>query len=86
MEYMRLDGFLGGAVSKLINKAIENKLGYRPGFNVESFNLSTTEKVAIDMSKDLATNTNLFEDRVVVDLRVSMTKEDFDKLMEEVTK
>lgn len=77
MEYMRLDGFLGGAVSKLINKAIENKLGYRPGFNVESFNLST---------KDLPTNTNSLEERVVVDLRVSMTKEGFNKLMEEVTK
>jgi len=71
MEYMRLEGFLGGAVSKLINKGIETKIGYKPNIDIENLNLSTTETIG---------------ERVVVDLRVSMSKADFDKLIGEVIK
>ena len=75
MEYMRLEGFLGGAVSKLINKGIETKIGYKPNIDIENLNLSTTETIEVELEK-----------RVVLDLRVSMSQTDFEKLIGEVIK
>lgn len=77
MEYMRLEGFLGGAVSKLINKGIETKVGYKPNIDIVNLNLSTTEKMVSAVE---------LEENIVVDLKVSMSKTDFDKLIEEVIK
>ena len=69
MEYMRLEGVLGGAVGKLINKGIAEKLWYKPGINLDEFKLYTTE-----------------DNMVKANLTVRMTEEDFNKLIEEVTK
>lgn len=83
MEYMKLNGFLGGAVSKLINKGIEAKFGYKPSIDIDSLNLRTIEKMELDMNTDKVIRDG---DRIVLDLSVSMSQKDFDKLMEEVTK
>lgn len=83
MEYMRIEGFLGGAVSKLINKGIAEKFGCRPNINIDSLNLRTIDKGEIDMrTREVISS----EDRVLVDLSVSMTMDDFNKLIEGVTK
>ena len=74
MEYMKIEGFLGGAISKLINKGIESKFGYKPDISLKNFNLKTD------------VNQNTHEEIMVVDLSVYMTKEDFNKLIEEATK
>ena len=84
MEYMRLEGFLGGAVSKIINKVIAEKIGYKykPNITLESFNLRTVDKVEINMGDD---SESVSEDIVIVDLSVTMRQSDFNKLIEEVT-
>lgn len=74
MEYMKIEGFLSGAVSKLINKGIESKFGYKPDISLKNFNLKTD------------VNPNTHEEIMVVDLSVYMTQEDFNKLIEEATK
>lgn len=83
MEYMRLEGFLGGAVSKLINKGIENKVGYRPNIQLDNFSLSTTNSVEINMKTN---ESETKEETIVVDMRLTMKQKDFNKLMEEITK
>lgn len=74
MEYMRLEGVLGGAVSKLINKAIAEKFGYRPNIMLERFTLETGEHVTTK------------EGMVLVKMEVAMREEDFNKIIEEATK
>lgn len=74
MEFMKIEGFLGGAISKLINKGIESKFGYKPGISLKNLNLKTD------------VNPSTHEEIVLVDLSVYMTQADFNKLMEEVTK
>lgn len=74
MEYMKIEGFLGGAISKLINKGIESKFGYKPDISLKNFNLKTD------------VNPKTHEEIMVVDLSVYMTQEDFNKLIEEATK
>lgn len=70
MEYMKIEGFLGGAISKLINKGIESKLGYRPEISLSSLNLKTVDE----------------KETIQLDVRLNMSQSDFNKLMEEVTK
>lgn len=70
MEYMRLGGFLGKAVSKLINKGIESKIGIKPNLEIMDFNLRTNED----------------EDEVRVTIEAAMTRQAFEKLIEEATK
>lgn len=70
MEYMRLDGFLGAAVSKLVNKAVEAKVGFKPGINIEGM-----EVVGDDT-----------QNKVLVRAELSMSQEQFNKFIEEVTK
>ncbi len=82
MEYMRIEGFLGAAFSRLINKAVETKTGFKPGIDIQNLNLSTTQIVTIDMRTEKESE----EDKVVLDLTVSMTKKAFEKLIEEATK
>lgn len=83
MEYMKIEGILGGAISKLINKGIAEKIGYRPNVSVDSLNFRTVNRGEIDMrTHDVISS----EDRVLVDLSVSMTMDDFNKLIEGVTK
>lgn len=74
MEYMRIEGFIGKAVSKLINKAVEQKVGFRPGIELESL----TFKDAHAPNRD--------EELVAVNLTATMTRASFEKLIEEVTK
>lgn len=50
MEYMRLEGFLGNAVSKLINKGIENKFGYKPDISLDQFKLYTEEEDTVKVN------------------------------------
>lgn len=45
MEYMKIEGFLGGAISKLINKGIESKFGYKPDISLDQFHLKTEEEL-----------------------------------------
>lgn len=56
MEYMRLDGFLGRTVAKLINKAIKSKVGHDPNIMLDFFNLKAdnglvTANVTLSMSQ-----------------------------------
>lgn len=75
MEYMKIEGFLGGAVSKLINKGIESKFGYKPNIFLNKFHLETT------------INPNDRDDvYVTVNTAITMKQSDFEKLFEEVTK
>lgn len=83
MEYMRIEGFLGNAISKMINKGIENKFGYKPGISVDHLGLKTIDKHEVDLSTDTEKTEG---DLVVLDIKVSMTQADFNKLIEEATK
>lgn len=83
MEYMKIEGFLGGAISKLINKGIESKFGYRPDISIDNLSLRTKETTTLNMKTNESTTE---EGDIVVDLRLSMTQADFDKLIEEATK
>ena len=74
MEYMRLEGVLGGAVSRLINKGIAEKFGYRPNISLDEFKLYTDTKA------------DNHQGMVKANLSVTMSEEDFNRLMEEVTK
>lgn len=74
MEYMKLEGFLGNAVSKLINKGVESKVGFNPNILLNSFTLKTD------------VNPENSDELVVVNLTAQMTQEAFDKLIEEATK
>ncbi len=75
MEYMRIEGFLGGVISKLINKGIESKFGYKPCISLDEFHLETS------------INPNNLEDEfVTANLTVTMKQSDFEKLFEEATK
>ncbi len=71
MEYMRLEGVLGEAVSKLINKGIAEKFGYKPNVNLDNFILRAPGSDG---------------DSVEVSMNLSMSQSDFNKLIEEVTK
>lgn len=74
MEYMRIEGFLGGAFSKLINKAVETKIGFKPGIDLQNLIFKTAHAPKTD------------EELVEVTLTATMTKEAFEKIIEEVTK
>ena len=39
MEFMRLEGFLGRTIGKLVNKGIETKFGYNPNIELKNLNL-----------------------------------------------
>ena len=71
MEYMRIEGFLGGAISKLINKGIETKFGYKPDIELRNLMLTTDDEE---------------NEEVKLTTTITMKRSDFDKLMEEVTK
>lgn len=73
MEYMRIEGVLGGAISALINKTIETKLGFRPAISIDEFNLKTEPD---------AEN----EELVTLNLSACMRREDFNRLIEEATR
>ena len=73
MEYMKIDGFFGAVISSIINKAAEKKLGKKPNIDISHLNMKT---------KTLRSE----DDMVEVSLEVSMPKEDFQKLLMEVTK
>lgn len=70
MEYMKLNGFLGIAVSKLINKGIESKVGFKPNLEILDMSMSTNEE----------------EDEVRVTLEAVMTRTAFERVIEEATK
>ena len=74
MEYMKIEGFLGGAISKLINKGIESKFGYKPDISLDQFHLKSDVKLNTD------------EPIIEVNMTVTMTQADFNKLFEEATK
>lgn len=70
MEYMRIEGFLGNAISKLVNKAVEQKVGFRSDLELKGLKLYTDDD----------------NNYVQADLSVRLSKEDFDRLIEEATK
>lgn len=70
MEYMKINGFLGRAVSKLINKGIESKVGFKPNLEILNMSMSTNEE----------------EDEVRVTLEAVMTRTAFERVIEEATK
>lgn len=74
MEYMSIEGFLGGAVSKLINKGIESKFRYKPDISLDRFHLKTAHAPKTD------------EEIVELSMIVTMKQSDFEKLFEEATK
>ena len=72
MEYMRLNGFLGNAFSRLINKAVEKQIGMKPDLKISELEMKTVSTIKED-------------DVVQVSLTVAMPKESFEKLIEAVT-
>lgn len=70
MEFMKINGFLARAVSKLINKGVETKLGFKPNLEILNLGMSTGED----------------DDVVKVSLEAVMTRTAFEKLIMEVTK
>jgi len=70
MEYMKIEGFLGGAVSKLINKGIESKVGYKSDIELRGFKLYADDD----------------DDYIQIDASIRVSREDFNKLIEEATK
>ncbi len=74
MEYMRIEGVLGGAISALINKTIETKLGFRPTISIDEFNLKTEPDAGDE------------EELVTLNLSACMRREDFNRLIEEATR
>lgn len=70
MEYMKINGFLGRAVNKLFNKAIETKVGFKPNLEILDMSMSTNEE----------------EDEVRVTLEAVMTRTAFERIIEEATK
>ncbi len=70
MEYMKIEGFLGGAVSKLINKGIESKVGYKSDIELRGFKLYADDD----------------DDYIQIDTSIRVSREDFNKLIEEATK
>jgi hypothetical protein len=61
MEYMKLEGFLGRSISKLINKGIAAKLGYNPNINLNAFNLKTDDNGNVIVSTTLSLSQKDFE-------------------------
>lgn len=61
MEYMKLDGFLGRSIGKLINKGIAAKLGYNPNINLNAFNLKTDDNGNVIVSTTLSLSQKDFE-------------------------
>lgn len=74
MDFMKIEGFLGVAISKLINKAIESKIGFKPGIKINTFNLGTI------------VDTRNREETIEVTLTANMTRAAFERLIEEATK
>ena len=72
MEYMRINGFLGNAFSRLINKAVEKQIGMKPDLKISELEMKTVSTIKED-------------DVVQVSLTVAMPKESFEKLIEAVT-
>ena len=70
MEYMKIEGFLGAAVSQVVNKAVENKTGTRPDIQLKELKMTAADD----------------DEFVEVSLRVNMPKDKFQKLLMEVTK
>lgn len=70
MEYMRLEGFLGNAVSKIVNKFAKEKTGVNPGIDIRNFSFETDDN----------------EEFVKVKMTAYMPRADFEKIIEEVTK
>ena len=71
MEYMRLDGVLSGAVSRLINKGLEVKVGYNPNIRLDNFIMKAPGADG---------------DSVEVSMNLSMSQADFNKFIEEATR
>lgn len=70
MEYVNIDGLIGGAVSKMINKGLAKTLGFKPNLNLDRLIFQT------DDTRDL----------VEVKFTATMSRKDFERLIEEVTK
>lgn len=70
MEFMNISGFLGGAFSKLINKAIENKTGVKSDVRIDRLNVATTTS----------------DNYISLNLDASVSREAFEKIMEALTK
>ena len=73
MDYMKFDGFMGSAVSRLINKTIENKLGTSPSIRISELNVK-------EITKDHREN-----GAVEVNLRFCVDKDDFELFIEDIT-
>ena len=70
MEYVNIDGLIGGAVSKMINKGLAKTLGFKPNLNLDRLIFQT------DDTREL----------VEVKLTATMSRKDFERMIEEVTK
>lgn len=71
MEYMNITGFLGGIVSKFINKAIKTKVGVSPNIQICDLSFRTV---------------GASEEVIQVQLTATMRREEFERLVEEVTR
>lgn len=61
MEYMKLDGFLGRSIGKLINKGIAAKLGYNLNINLNAFDLKTDDNGNVTLTTSLSMSQKDFE-------------------------
>ena len=61
MEYMRLDGFLGKQVSKILNRALKEKMGFDPDVLISSLSFKTTENGLVELNLNANMKQNTFE-------------------------
>ena len=70
MEYMKIEGFLGKSISKIINKSLANKVGFQPNIELKNLSFET------DGSDEL----------IKIQLTAMIKQKDFEQIVEEVTK
>lgn len=73
MESMSIGRLFGSALSKFINKGVEKKLGFKPNINLYYMEVKTISLRSED-------------DTVDITLNATIPKQDFEKLIMEVTK
>lgn len=74
MDYMQLDGFMGKILSRFVNKGIESKFGIQGAMSINELNVKSAPSVLGE------------DDGIEVSMKVKISKEAFQTIVEEVTR
>ena len=74
MEFMRIGGIFGPAISRFINKTVKNKTGVDPDIRINEMSVSQTEEIKGGSG------------RVEVIFKATMSEDELQALLMEVTK